>query len=70
MPGGGGDRRRSRDLRRQLPRRPIALALDFAKLAIAELGAISERRIALLVDGRSTAACPRSWPGRAVSTPG
>src|ERR1035437_2653264 len=26
---------------------PIALALDFAKLAIAELGAISERRIAL-----------------------
>ena len=29
---------------------PIALALDFAKLAIAELGAISERRTALLVD--------------------
>ncbi|HYL41643.1 MAG TPA: aromatic amino acid lyase, partial [Candidatus Binatus sp.] len=29
---------------------PIALALDFAKLALAELGAISERRIALLQD--------------------
>lgn len=31
---------------------PIALAMDFAKLAIAELGSISERRIALLIDGR------------------
>jgi histidine ammonia-lyase len=31
---------------------PIALALDFAKLALAELGAISERRIALLLDPR------------------
>jgi len=31
---------------------PVALALDFAALAIAELGSISERRIALLVDGR------------------
>jgi histidine ammonia-lyase len=31
---------------------PIALALDFAKLAIAELGSISERRTALLVDSR------------------
>src|SRR5260221_7257266 len=29
---------------------PVALALDFAKLAIAELGAISERRTALLLD--------------------
>ena len=29
---------------------PIALALDFAKIALAELGSISERRIALLVD--------------------
>jgi histidine ammonia-lyase len=29
---------------------PIALALDFAKLAIAELGSISERRTALLLD--------------------
>ena len=29
---------------------PIALALDFAKLAVAELGSISERRTALLVD--------------------
>src|SRR5206468_12094465 len=31
---------------------PIALALDFAKLALAELAAISERRTALLVDSR------------------
>ena len=31
---------------------PVALALDFAKLAIAELGAISERRTALLLDPR------------------
>ncbi|MGZ6296020.1 MAG: aromatic amino acid lyase, partial [Candidatus Limnocylindrales bacterium] len=31
---------------------PVALALDFAKLAIAELASISERRIALLVDPR------------------
>ncbi|HET7678012.1 MAG TPA: histidine ammonia-lyase [Candidatus Limnocylindrales bacterium] len=31
---------------------PVALALDFAALAIAELGSISERRIALLIDGR------------------
>jgi len=31
---------------------PIALALDFAKIALAELGSISERRSALLVDPR------------------
>jgi histidine ammonia-lyase len=31
---------------------PVALALDYAKLALAELGAISERRIALLLDPR------------------
>lgn len=31
---------------------PVALAMDFAALAIAELGSISERRTALLVDGR------------------
>ena len=37
---------------------PIALALDFAKLAISELGAISERRIALLVDGRLNGGLP------------
>jgi len=29
---------------------PVALALDFAKIAIAELGSISERRTALLLD--------------------
>ncbi|MBI2781943.1 MAG: histidine ammonia-lyase [Chloroflexi bacterium] len=29
---------------------PIALALDFAKIAVAELGSISERRTALLLD--------------------
>ena len=31
---------------------PVAQALDFAKIALAELGAISERRTALLIDGR------------------
>jgi histidine ammonia-lyase len=37
---------------------PIALALDFAKLAIAELGSISERRTALLVDARLNGGLP------------
>ena len=37
---------------------PIALALDFAKLALAELGAISERRTALLVDPRLNGGLP------------
>jgi len=31
---------------------PVALGLDFAKLALAELGSISERRVALLLDPR------------------
>ena len=29
---------------------PVALALDFAKLAVAELGSIIERRTALMLD--------------------
>ena len=37
---------------------PIALALDFAKLALAELGSISERRVALLVDSRLNGGLP------------
>src|SRR6188472_1020655 len=37
---------------------PIALALDFAKIAIAELGSISERRTALLVDPRLNGGLP------------
>ncbi|HYM84055.1 MAG TPA: histidine ammonia-lyase [Candidatus Dormibacteraeota bacterium] len=37
---------------------PIALALDFAKIAIAELGSISERRTALLLDGRLNGGLP------------
>jgi histidine ammonia-lyase len=37
---------------------PIALALDFAKLAIAELGAISERRTALILDARLNGGLP------------
>ena len=41
---------------------PIALALDFAKLALAELGSISERRTALLVD--------RAAQRRAAAVPG
>jgi histidine ammonia-lyase len=31
---------------------PVAIAMDFAAIAIAELGSISERRTALLIDGR------------------
>ncbi|MBA2756719.1 MAG: aromatic amino acid lyase, partial [Chloroflexi bacterium] len=37
---------------------PIALAMDFAKIAVAELGSISERRIALLVDARLNGGLP------------
>ena len=37
---------------------PIALALDYAKLAVAELGSISERRTALLVDSRLNGGLP------------
>jgi histidine ammonia-lyase len=37
---------------------PIAFALDFAKIAIAELGSISERRTALLVDPRLNGGLP------------
>ena len=37
---------------------PIALALDFAKIAIAELGSISERRSALLLDARLNGGLP------------
>jgi histidine ammonia-lyase len=37
---------------------PIALALDFAKLALAELGSISERRTAMLVDARLNGGLP------------
>ena len=37
---------------------PVALALDFAKLALSELGAISERRTALLVDARLNGGLP------------
>jgi histidine ammonia-lyase len=37
---------------------PVALALDFAKIALAELGSISERRTALLVDPRLSGGLP------------
>ncbi len=37
---------------------PIAFALDFAKIALAELGSISERRTALLVDARLNGGLP------------
>ena len=37
---------------------PIALALDFAKLALAELGSISERRTALMLDPRLNGGLP------------
>ena len=50
---------------------PVALALDFAKLGVAELGSISERRTALLLDAapeRRAAGVPRA--GVAASIPG
>ena len=37
---------------------PVAISLDFAKLAISELGAISERRIALMLDARLNGGLP------------
>jgi histidine ammonia-lyase len=37
---------------------PIAFALDFAKIALAELGSISERRTALLLDERLNGGLP------------
>ncbi|HEY5628192.1 MAG TPA: aromatic amino acid lyase, partial [Candidatus Limnocylindrales bacterium] len=37
---------------------PIALSLDFAKLALAELGSISERRTALMLDPRLNGGLP------------
>ena len=37
---------------------PLALALDYAKIAVAELGSISERRTALLVDPRLNGGLP------------
>jgi histidine ammonia-lyase len=37
---------------------PVALALDFAKLAIGEIGSISERRTALLLDARLNGGLP------------
>jgi histidine ammonia-lyase len=42
---------------------PIALALDFAKLALAELGSISERRTALLLDPRLNGGLPAFLAG-------
>ena len=49
---------------------PIALALDFAKLAVAELGSISERRTALLVDPNLNGGLPPFLAGRPGSSPG
>ena len=37
---------------------PVALALDFAKIAVAELGSISERRTSLLLDPRLNGGLP------------
>ncbi len=42
---------------------PIAFALDFAKIALAELGSISERRTALLVDPRLNGGLPAFLTG-------
>ena len=49
---------------------PIALALDFAKLALAELGSISERRTALLLDPHLNGGLPRSSAPTPGSTAG
>jgi histidine ammonia-lyase len=53
----------------QLHAEPVAFAADQLALAIAEIGALSERRIALLVDP-SLSGCRRSWSRRPGSTPG
>ena len=75
--GGGGGRGGDGDGRGRvmsgggLHGEPIALALDFAKMAVAELGSISERRTALLLDARlngGPAAIPRA--GLRPSSPG
>jgi histidine ammonia-lyase len=42
---------------------PVALALDFAKLALAELGSISERRTALLLDPHFNGGLPAFLAG-------
>ncbi len=38
---------------------PVALAMDILAIAVAELGSISERRIAQLIDGRTVGICRR-----------
>jgi histidine ammonia-lyase len=42
---------------------PLALALDFAKLALAELGSIAERRVALLLDPHLNGGLPAFLAG-------
>jgi histidine ammonia-lyase len=42
---------------------PVALALDFAKMALAELGSIAERRVALLVDPHLNGSLPAFLAG-------
>ena len=49
---------------------PIALALDFAKLALAELGSISERRSALLLDPHLNGGLPAFLAPASASSPG
>ncbi|EYD75392.1 Histidine ammonia-lyase [Rubellimicrobium mesophilum DSM 19309] len=48
---------------------PVAMAADNMALAVAEIGAISERRIAMLIDPAS-AGCRPSWHRPRVSTRG
>ena len=48
---------------------PVAMASDMLALVLAETGAMSERRIALLMDTTISAACRRSWWPKAASTP-
>ena len=49
---------------------PLALALDYATMAVAELASISERRTARLVDAHLSPACRRSSPSGRASRAG
>ncbi len=48
---------------------PVAFAADQIALAICEIGAIAQRRIALLVDPALSYGLPPSWPRSPASTP-
>jgi histidine ammonia-lyase len=47
---------------------PVALAMDLAAIAIADIGSISERRIAQLIDGRTSGLPPFLTEGAGLNT--